>query len=343
MAAIPFKNAIKTIQNEVRRFARTSESVAGQTNLLALNATLEAVRAGEAGKGFAVVAQEIKALAAEVAAGSRELRTGTLSRIEEQSDLLSAHIDAIQADYLVTRVQMLAHFTAQALNDRPADIRWWTTDEAFYRCLEHITEYNCMHAIRRLGLINRFYPDYLDLLLMDSRGRVIASAQPEKFRSVLGANVSYQPWFYGALTTTSGDQYIDGGIFNCSLHDSQPVAVYSAPVRRSGDITGPVIGVLAAFYNWQEKARRMVNDGIVFSSEDARAVRSLILDGKSRIVASSDDKDYLAFYKLDDRGSAKGLYTDNNGDTIAFAHIPGQQKSDGQPRWCVIARKSEEV
>ena len=65
---------------QIGTMAGTIASISGQTNLLALNATIEAARAGQAGKGFAVVASEVKALSAQTAKSTDEIRTwlGTL-------------------------------------------------------------------------------------------------------------------------------------------------------------------------------------------------------------------------------------------------------------------------
>ena len=84
--------------DQIGKIIKTINDIAFQTNILALNASVEAARAGRAGQGFVVVAKEVRSLADQVAAASKD----TAELIEE----------AVQA---VEKGKKVASMTAESL------------------------------------------------------------------------------------------------------------------------------------------------------------------------------------------------------------------------------------
>ncbi|AZK47870.1 methyl-accepting chemotaxis protein [Paenibacillus lentus] len=66
-------NALAINAQGITRITATISEIAEQTNLLSLNASIEAARAGEHGAGFAVVAHEVRKLAEESTASTKEV------------------------------------------------------------------------------------------------------------------------------------------------------------------------------------------------------------------------------------------------------------------------------
>ena len=85
----------------ITMITKTITEIAEQTNLLSLNASIEAARAGEHGRGFAVVAQEVRKLAEESTASTKEV-FGLVKSIE--NDITQA-IENIAINEEVVQVQ----------------------------------------------------------------------------------------------------------------------------------------------------------------------------------------------------------------------------------------------
>jgi methyl-accepting chemotaxis protein len=76
----------------------TIGEIANGSNLLALNATIEAARAGEAGRGFAIVAGEVRALAAQTASATEDVRTRLATMSEAVAEAV-ALVQSMQASF----------------------------------------------------------------------------------------------------------------------------------------------------------------------------------------------------------------------------------------------------
>ena len=320
---------MSTIQKDVQGFAKSSEAIAHQTQLLALNATIEAARAGDAGRGFAVVAGEVKTLARQAATNSEDMRNVVLTRIGQGLDISDALVKDMEATRTIDVAQGLVQLIVRNLYERTADVRWWATDDAFYRALQEPTPERASRASERLAVINRFYSVYLDLVLVDRDGRVVASAQPHAFPQVLQQNYANAPWFRKAIATANGDAYVVDDIATDPSHNHAPVALYAAAVRENGEIEGEVVGALGVFFDWGAQSRTIVRDEPTFSPEEWKRTRVLLLDSSHRVIAASDDHGLYQPYLFETNGQAKGAAVTSDGRIVAFARTIGYEAYDG--------------
>lgn len=339
MSNLSIATIIDNIQGRIEKFARTSESIAGQTNLLALNATIEAARAGEAGRGFAVVAGEVKSLASQAAANSKELRTLVLKEIQAQTSVLQNQFNEKEFGRLAEMSQTLVQLIVRNLYERTADVRWWATDDALFRCLESMDPKDIDHAVYRLGLINRFYSVYLNLVLVGTDGTVLACSQPAKFPKVTGANIANIGWFGKALATHSGDDYVVDDIYRDPLHENKLVAVYATAVRMGGKVDGKSIGALGVYFDWDEQSRIIVQNEPSLSADEWQRTRVLLLDQHFRITAASDGQGLLSHFSLDHNNQQKGYYLNDSKELVAFSRTIGYQEYDGLGWYAVIVQK----
>jgi hypothetical protein len=339
MSDLSIATIISNIQARIEKFAKTSETIAGQTNLLALNATIEAARAGESGRGFAVVAEEVKNLATQAAQNSKELRTNVLKEIQAQTQVLQSQFDEKEYGRLYEMAQTLVQLIVRNLYERTADVRWWATDDALFKCLEALSADTVQYATHRLSLINRFYSVYLNLVLVGADGKVVAVSQPSRFGRVVGADVSHAPWVQKSMATFSGDAYVVDEIYRDVLHEDKLVAVYATAVRSGGKVDGKPLGVLGVFFDWEEQSRIIVQDEPALTSEEWKRTRVLLLDQHFRVIAASDGQGLLSTFSLEHKGLQKGYYINHHHELVAYAKTIGYQEYDGLGWYGVVIQK----
>lgn len=341
MSTIDVTKIIDTIKHEFETFAHVNEDIASRTNLLALNASIEAARAGDAGKSFAVVATEVKSLAGQAERNTKELRTTVYEKIRVQTEEISKQFELRDFGRYTEMAQTLVQLIVRNLFERTADVRWWATDDSLWKALEDNTPELVKYASKRLGVINRFYTVYKNLVLTDTRGNIIASANPD-FTRVQGSSVSDRKWFQEAMNTFNGDQYVVDDVYDCHLHQDRPVLVYATAVRREGQLNGRSLGTLGVYFDWKDQSKNIVCDEPILSDDEWKKMRVILADSEFNIIATSDGRGmYQKFpLMLVDKTKTKGYYHQADGTLVAYAKTIGYEDYDGLGWYCIMTRKS---
>jgi hypothetical protein len=332
------------IANRVTAISNTNlaqiERMTSATKVLAINALIEASRAGAEGRGFTVVAHEVGAVANSIQELSKQFSDTLAPCVNE--------LDALGRD-LVTKVrgQRLADLALNSIDiidrnlyERSCDVRWWATDSAVVDVCTDATAHGAADfATKRLGVILDSYTVYLDLWVADRSGRIVAHGRPDRYRSVLGTDVSHTDWFHAAIDTRSGADFAVDDVARIDLLDSSAAAIYSTAVRENGDVDGKVIGALGIFFDWEPQAQGIV-ENIRLSDDERGRTRCMLVDSHGRVLASNDRVGVLSeHFTLETDGRDSGYYTNSDGEVVGFSLTPGYETYEGLGWYGVMVQR----
>ena len=332
---------IDQINSDLQAFTGANQSIVQQTRLLALNAVIEAARAGEAGRSFAVVAREVQHLADRASEAAEQFKLGVLDRIGVSRSMSEDLVEELEGARLTDLAQTLVQLIVRNLFERTADVRWWATDSAFWQALSSDSAGAVAYAAERLATINRFYTVYVDLVLTDPRGTVLASANPRFAPALAGASMAREPWFRQAMATASGDEYAVDRVAESALHGRHKVLVYSAAVREGGRRNGAALGALGVYFNWQDEGQIIVETEAALPPDVRERTTVLLLDGERRVIASTRPDLMFTPFDLHHQGLQRGSYYDGRGNIVAFARTLGYQDYDGLGWYGVVMQQTD--
>lgn len=304
------------------------ESITEQSRVLSLNAQIEASRSGSAGTAFGVVAQEMRQLShrtTAVAAALSEHVRETANQLELISLSLANQVRGMRlSDLALHNIDLID----RNLYERSCDCRWWATDSSLVDALTAGTPDALQFASKRLGVILDSYTVYLDLVLADRNGTIVANGRPNQFHSK-GSNHANSDWFRAAWATHSGQEFGFESVHPSSLVNGQRTVIYSCGVRTEGDVRGELMGVLGVVFNWDELAQKIVDSTPLYDDERS-CTRVCICDNSGVVLAEnrprkvSEMSDLPSHHEL--FSQQKGFVMESDAGkkvVIAHAQAPG--------------------
>ncbi|TWU56615.1 Methyl-accepting chemotaxis protein McpA [Rubripirellula tenax] len=297
-----------------------------RTKLLALNARIEAARAGSYGAAFGVVAAEMQKLASNTTDAANQMASRTQRTIQLLLDLIGTSVRGNRlSDMALVNIDLID----RNLYERSCDVRWWATDSSVVDALSEKTAAATEHACGRLGTILNSYTVYWDLVLADTKGKVIANGRPDRYRSI-DRDVSRAVWFDRAMTTRSGEDFAFETAHKSSLVNDEASLIYSAAVRQGGRVDGSILGVLGIIFNWDALAQSVIENTPLREGEK-ETTRVMIVDEAGRVLADSGGQamnesvpsSWMELVKKHKRFSTISI--DGIPFCLGFAHAPGYE------------------
>jgi hypothetical protein len=288
----------KDLSHRLEKAFGRIQTINDQSRILSLNAQIEAQRSGVAGAAFGVVAAEMRRLATATTSVAGSVSKEVHSAISELQDISETLATNVRGTRLTDLALCNIDLIDRNLYERSCDCRWWATDSSLVTALSTRTTENCEFASKRLGQILDSYTVYLDLVLANLDGVIVANGRPKQFASI-GTRHRESAWFQTAISAKSGAEFGFQSAHVSSLVGDQRSLIYSCGVREGGDIEGTLLGVLGIVFNWDALAQTIVMNCPLAADEKACA-RVCIVDAQGHILADSHGKQLRASLEISD-------------------------------------------
>lgn len=298
------------------------DGIIRSTRILALNAMIEASRAGELGRGFAVVANEVKSVSDNVTVVAQEFSRELQGAVGELNELGSRMIGHMRGTRLIDFATSMIRMVDRSLCDRACDVRAWSQDETLGRAL---SEDRAQRAADRLSALADIFTVYLDLWLIDARGKIVASARDRQYPGVKSTGLTDLDWFRNALSGGGAEPFVATNVYKSPLLGDKAIITFAAPVR----VDGKPAGVIAAHFDWEAQGQIVV-DGVRVDEDEVTRTHCLLLDAQCRIIAASDKRGVLAHsLPLEVDSRTHGTYVKQDGRLVGFAKGQGFENFRG--------------
>lgn len=147
-------------------------------------------------------------------------------------------------------------------------------------------EFSC----QRLEDINSSYTLYRDLVICDRDGYIIANANRQQRKNVLGLNVADEEWFDRAMKTKDGTEYYAQDLTSSKV-ETVPSLIYTTAIRENNENNGEIIGAMGIYFDFQGEASIIMED--YMPKDDSGNIspgwHSFITSESGTIIGSSDE------------------------------------------------------
>ena len=335
------------IKGKLETAIHTINDVYERTHVISINSRIEAARVGEKGKGFKIVAHEFSRLNQEIS----NIASSLEEEIREEILNLKSISEAMAKDVRGQRLSQIGISVMDVIDrnlyERSCDVRWWATDSSVVEVLQEKNVDRIDHASERLGLILDSYTVYLDLVVADMDGNIVANGRPGIYRNY-GKNVAGSEWFRKAKQLRTGQEYALESTHRDFLVNNESVLTYSCLVLDPEKPTDPGLGVLGILFNWNSLVQavfgRVVKQDLYEDINTYRIDTEIwIIDEKGIVLASQKDSDEGEPLKLTDTAAIinsrkqghRITQKPNSTEIISWGYSPGFEtyRSDW---YCVI-------